>query len=472
MILLAGEPGIGKTRLAMEFASVRAAEAATVLAGRCDEEALVPYQPFVEALQWYVRMCPEPELRAHLAAVGGGAEIGPFIPELLRRVPDLPAPPAMNADAQRYRLFETVSALLAHSSASRPVLLIIDDLHWADKPTLLMLRHIIRSPDPAYLCVLGTYRDSELGRTHPLAEMLADLRREETLTRVPLRGLDEAQVKGLVTTFMGSDASPQLAQFMADSTDGNPFFIAEMLRHLTETGALAKLRGSFGSGGDIGELGLPEGVKEVIGRRLSRLSESCNRVLSLAAVIGREFDLDVLEMLEDLSGDRPLDGIEEGMRAQLVGEAPGRVGRFSFMHALIRETLYEELTTTRRVRLHRRVGEAIEQLAEGNPNPPLADLAYHFVQAASGGTADKAIDYAIRAGDRATDALAHEEAARFYEMALQSLEFKTAAANTDAQRSDLHARRARSLGALGQWEQQKQPLQKFHEQNPLTKAKW
>ena len=459
LLLLAGEPGIGKTRLSVEFARGRVEATATVLVGRCDEEALVPYQPFVEALSWYVRVCPKPELRAQLAAIGGGAELGPLIPELLRRVPDLPSQPAMNPEGQRYRLFEAVADLLAQASAVRPMLLVFDDLHWADKPTLLMLRHVVRATNAASLCIIGTYRESELARTHALAEMLADLRREAAVTRLSLRGLEETQVKGLIDAFVGPDASPQLVHLVADSTEGNPFFIGEMLRHLTETGAFAKLHGVPGGGNSATALGLPEGVKEVIGRRLSRLSEACNRMLSLAAVIGRAFDIEILEALGDLPEDRLLDAIDEGVQAQLISEAPDRAGRFSFVHALIRETLYGELTTTRRVRLHRRVGEAIERLAQGRSDPPLADLAYHFVQAASADTADKAIDYATRAGDRTADALAHEEAARFYDMALQSLEFKMAGPEAEARRLELHARRARAFGALAQWASEKQELE-------------
>ena len=443
LILLAGEPGIGKTRLALEFASVRAELAATVLVGRCDEAALVPYQPFVEALSWYARVCAELDLRAQLAAIGGGAELGPLIPELLRRVPDLPTQPAMNPEGQRYRLFEAVAELLARASALRPMILVFDDLHWADKPTLLMLRHVMRASTAAFLCIVGTYRESELARTHPLAEMLADLRLEPAVTRLSLRGLEEAQVKGLIDAFVESDASSHLTRLVADNTEGNPFFIGEMLRHLIESGALAKLQSGSGGVESAAALGLPEGVKEVIGRRLSRLSEACNQTLSLAAVIGREFDIEVLEGLGDLPEDRLLDAIDAGVQAQLIAEAPGRAGRFSFVHALIRETLYGELTTTRRVRLHRRVGEAIERLAQGRSDPPLADLAYHFVQAASADAADKAIDYATRAGDRAADTLAHEEAARHYGMALQSLELKAASIETDLRRVDLHTRRAR-----------------------------
>ncbi len=459
LILLTGEPGIGKTRLASEFARVRSASAATVLAGRCDEEALVPYQPFVEALSWYVRVCPERDLRAQLAAIGGGAELGPLIPEVLRRVPDLPTQPAMNPEGQRYRLFEAVAGLLAQASMVRPMMLMFDDLHWADKPTLLMLRHVVRASSAAPLCIVGTYRENELTRTHPLAEMLSNFRLEPAVTRLSLRGLEEAQVKGLIDAFVGRDAPPRLAHLMSGSTEGNPFFIGEMLRHLTETGALTEFHTGSASGKSAAALGLPEGVKEVIGRRLSRLSEACNRTLRLAAVLGREFDIEILEALGDLPEDRLLDAIDEGVQAQLIAEAAVRAGRFSFVHALIRETLYGELTTTRRVRLHRRVGEAIERLAQGRSDPPLADLAYHFVQAASADVADKAIDYATRAGDRAADTLAHEEAARFYDMALQSIEFKPPGPESEVRRIDLHARRARAFGALAQWALQKAEIE-------------
>ena len=457
LLLLAGDPGIGKTRFAMEFARSRAADGATVLIGRCDEEALIPYQPFVEALTWYARVCPELELRGQLAAIGGGAELRPLVPELVRRLPDLPSPPPMSPDAERYRLFEAVTTLLARVSAPHPVLLVLDNLHWADKATLLMLRHIVRSSDHAAVCIVGTYRESELARTHPLSDVLADLRREQTVTRLSLHGLDEQHVSRLIASLVGGDTPRQLASYVTERTDGNPFFVAETLRHLAETGVLTQMRQR--SSADLGELGLPEGVKEVIGRRLSRLTPECNRVLALASVVGREFDVAVLEGLEDLPGDHLLDAIDEARRARLVDEAPGRPDRFSFAHSLIRETLYGELTSSRRVRLHRRVGEVIERLAGGRANPPVADLAYHFVQAASSDTAEKAIAYSIRAGDRAADALAHEEALRFYEGALQALEFTPPGRDTAAQRVDLHSRRASAFAALALWAAQKREIE-------------
>src|SRR5712692_4535472 len=451
LLLVAGEPGIGKTRLSLEFARSRAAEGITVLTGCSDAENLVPYQPFVECLSSYFRHCPEVELRAQLAVIGGGGELSPFVPELRNRIPDLPSPLPMDPEGQRYRLFEAVAGMLAIGSRARPMLLIFDDLHWADRPTLLLLRHVMRSASVASFAIVATYRESELDRTHPLAEMLITLRRERGITRVALRGLKITHVKALVNSVVGPHAPPQLSQAVMDSTDGNPFFATEILQHLRETGAIARVIGMTGRTIEIGDLGLSEGIKEVIGQRLSRLSEACNRLLSIASVIGREFDATLLEAILDLPGAEPLDAIEEATRAQLVSESQEVSGRFEFMHALIRETLYSDLSSPRRAILHRRVADAIERLTQNMPNPPLAELAYHFSQAASAGAVDKAVDYAIRAGDRAADGLAHEQAARLFDLALHSLELRPTGPETELRRVDLHTRRARSFDALGQW---------------------
>jgi tetratricopeptide (TPR) repeat protein/predicted Ser/Thr protein kinase len=455
LMLIAGEPGIGKTRLSLEFARSCAGENGTVLVGRCDEDALVPYQPFVEALGWYARVCPEADLHAALAAAGGGGELGPFATDFLVRVPDLPPPLPMNAQGQRYRLFETVNALLAAASKTFPILLILDDLHWADKPTLSMLRHVVRGSDPAELCILGTYRESELIAGHPLAELLADFRREQDVTRLSLTGLERVQVGKLVEAIASPEVSSRLTGQMTDSTGGNPFFVAEMLRHLRETGALAELRD-----GSVVSTGLPEGVREVISRRVSRLSEGCRRAMNLASVLGREFDVDVLEALSELSEDEVLDAIDEARRAQIIDEVPSRPGRHSFHHALIKDTLYEGLAVSRRLRLHRRAGEAIERVTAHHAAPPLTDLAYHFSQAATTGVADRAADYATRAGDHMAGALAHEEAARFYDLALSALDSLPAGPDIERQRVALHRRRGWAFSNLGQWAQQRAALAK------------
>jgi tetratricopeptide (TPR) repeat protein/predicted Ser/Thr protein kinase len=448
LVLVSGEPGIGKTRLTTEFARARHAEGASVLLGRCDQEALVAYQPFVEALEWYLRHCPVSLLQMQLQEAGGEAELGNLIPEIARR--GLPTPEAVqsNPEGRRYRLFEAVANLLCLISRTRPLLVVLDDMHWSDLPTLLMLRHLLRSSQRAAMCLVATYRETELDRTHPLSEMLADFRREEAATRVALSGLNSEQVKQFIHAWTGHEALPRLTELVFRNTEGNPFFMGEVLRHLSETGTLEQLESSRRRAVD--ELGVPEGVKEVVGRRLARLSEPCNRALTLGAVIGREFSFSLLQALTEFPEDVLLDLLDEALDAKIVQDAPGVPGLYTFTHALIRETLYNELTAARRARLHQRVAHVLEQRAVSG-RESLADIAYHYGQAASIGDVDKTVDYAIRAGEQAAAALALEEAARFYEIAIQALDFRPDDSATKARQCELHARRGRAFADVGQW---------------------
>jgi tetratricopeptide (TPR) repeat protein/predicted Ser/Thr protein kinase len=447
LALVAGEPGIGKTRLVMDFARSVGHEA-NVLFGRCDQEALVPHQPFVEALEWYLRECPPAVLEARLAEVDGIWELAQLISPLARRVSLVPAPVESNPEGRRYRLFEAVAALVSAIARGRPLLMVLEDLHWADRPTLLLLRHLLRSSHQASLAIVATYRETELGRTHPLAEMLAELRREEGVTRIGLHGLKEEDVSQFIGEWIGHESPAALTHLVAGKTEGNPFFVSEVLRHLSETGALATLTSGTRAPSDPG--GLPEGVREVIGRRLSRLSDACNRVLGLAAVVGREFNLTVLNALAELPEERLLDILDEALAARLIQDVPVAPDRYAFTHALVRDTLYGELTAARRTRLHRVVAEAIERLAPSD-NPPLADLAYHYAQVASPAVADKAIAYAIRAAERAASAFALEEAARFYHVALQALDLLPQEPGLKPRRLDLHFRRGRAFADVGLW---------------------
>jgi tetratricopeptide (TPR) repeat protein len=449
LVLIGGEAGIGKTRLVGEFARSVGVEGIALL-GRSEQEALVPYQPFVEALEWYARECPGGLLEAQIADVEGVRELAHLVPALGRRVAIPGERVESNAEGQRYRLFEATAALLSAIARFRPLLIVLEDLHWADRSTLLMLRHLFRSSHEAALCLVATYRETDLGRTHPLAEILADLRRDDGVVRVGLRGLNEGQVDELITRWIGRGSPASLTRIVSENTDGNPFFIGEVLRHLGETGALTHFESGKSSGRRT-EFGLPEGVREVIGRRLARLSEACNRVLGLAAVVGREFDLPVLQALGDLSEDRLLDVLDEALEARLVHEAPGAAGRYTFTHALVRETLYGELTAARRARQHRLVAETLERLATPGQEP-LADLAYHYAHAASAADAEKAVSYAVRAAERASAAFALEEAARFYEVALQALDLLPDGPALGERRLDLHFRRGRAFVDLGQWE--------------------
>ncbi len=301
-------------------------------------------------------------------------------------------------------------------------------MHWADKPSLLLLRHLARSIVDGRVLIVGAYRDVELDRTHPLAEVLAAMRRERPYTRVLVRGLPESDVIDLIESIgeTGDAGSPlrQLGLALYRETEGNPFFIREVVSHLIEERLLYRDGGRWTTRvSTVSELGIPEGVREAIGRRLSRLSEGCGRMLSGASAMTAGFSWDELKAISGEEEGVLLDVHDEAIAAQLISERKGEGGgRYDFTHALIRQTLYEELSTPRRVLLHRQIGEALEQLYTANVEPHLAELAHHFYQAAPGGDAEKAIDYARRAGDRAASLFAHEEAIAQYDRALGVIE--------------------------------------------------
>jgi class 3 adenylate cyclase/tetratricopeptide (TPR) repeat protein len=411
--VIAGEPGIGKTRLAAELARCAHRDGALVLYGRCDEEGLIPFQPFVEALSHYARARSEPQEANDLAEV---AVLVPGLGDGARRDDQ----PARDPGAERYRLFEGVRSLIGRLGADSPVTLVLDDLHWADRPTLMLVKHLLRSPEDLPLLVVGTYRDTDLGRTHPLAEVLADLRREVHVERVALHGLTPDAVRDMLASWAGHDPAPRFVSALHDETEGNPFFIEEVIRHLVESGVLFEREGRWTSETPVEHMGIPEGVRAVIGRRLSRLSEECNRVLASASVLGREFEFAAVEALAPVDEDALLAALEEALDAQLLVEV-GTSGNpaYGFTHALVRETLYDELSLPRKQRLHLRAAEAFETLGD---EPPVAAVASHYRLAGAAADPDKAIEYSVAAGDAATAVLAWEEALVHWRGALEILE--------------------------------------------------
>jgi class 3 adenylate cyclase/tetratricopeptide (TPR) repeat protein len=419
---LAGEPGVGKTRLAAELATVVHEDGATVLVGRCDEDLGVPYQPFVEALRQFVDHMPPDELQARLGRYAG--ELARLVPELSALVPGLPPAVQSDPETERYRLFDAVAAWLGAVSADDPLLLVLDDLQWAAKPTLLLLRHVISSTEPKRLLILATYRDTELGHDHPLGEVLADLRRQREVERLSLLGLDSSGVAAYLEQAAGhtlDDEDLALARAIHEETEGNPFFVREVLRHLTETGAVVQNAGRWVRLA-IEDVGIPEGVREVVGRRLSRLSPSANRLLEVGAVAGLEFEMRILQSVESLGDDELVASFEEATESRLVIEVGGPDARYRFAHALVRDTLYSGLSNARRVTLHRRVAEAIETLHATALDNHLPALAHHWARAAApAAETSRAVDYAARAGDQALAQLANDDAVRYYRQALELL---------------------------------------------------
>ena len=418
LFMLVGEPGSGKTRMTEQLATYARLCNAQVLAGSCYEgEGAPAFWPWVQIVRSYAH---ELEPEKLLSIMGpGAADIAQVVSEIKERLPDLPPPPPLEPEQARFRLFDSVTTFLKNASKLQPLVVILDDLHWADKPSLLLLQFLARELKDACILVIGTYRDMELGRQHPLSQTLGELSRQGLSARIILRGLTEPDVARFIEMTTGIKPTEKLVTTVYQQTEGNPFFLSEIVRLLVVEGQLERPQVTTASG-----VRIPEGVREVIGRRLDQLSDECNRILTVASVIGREFSLDALEPLSEISGDQLLELLDEAMAARVINELPQAVGQYSFVHALIRETLYDEISTARRVRFHRRIGEALEKLYGNSPDSHLTELAYHFFQASPAGNSDKAIDYAIRAAKRAISLLAYEEAAGHYEHALAVLELQ------------------------------------------------
>ena len=417
---VAGEPGIGKTRLVAELARDVHAEGGVVLVGRSDDEIDVPYRPFADALDHLARHADDDLLTEHAEEMGG--VVGRLAPTLTRRTRVEPEPMSNDPEMERVRQFHAVADLLTRQARRAPVLLVLDDVHWADRSSLLLLRDLVRRLDDAPVLAVGTYRDTDLDRTHPLAAMLADFRREPGVERLALSGLSADEVLDLLALVGGHDLDDEgveLGRRIAETSSGNPFFVGETLRHLAESGAIRQEDGRWVRGTlDPDDSGVPEGVREVVGRRLSALDDTTQLVLAVAAVAGAEFDAVIVAGVADRPVDEVLDGLDLAVARNLLVEDPDRFGGFRFAHALVRQTLEEELSTTRRLRLHRALAEATETQAPDR----VEEIAHHFLEAAATGVAEQAVAYARRAADAATERMAPEQTLRWLRRALEAEE--------------------------------------------------
>jgi len=413
VILLGGEPGIGKSRLARELAVAAHARGATVLQGRCDEDLRMPYQPFVEALSHLVEHAADPVLERHVGEHGG--ELTRLVPGLGRRVPAAPEPRPADSDGERYVLFGAVAGILEVEQTHRPVVLFLDDIQWADTPTLLLLRHLVTADLRRRLTIVATFRSTELDDEHPLAKLLADLHREPDVTRLELEGLGPDAVAELARAATGREldaAGRDAARALQRRTSGNAFFVTEILRH-HDGGADGATAGLLGAQ-------VPGSVRDVLERRLQRLGDAVRAPLAAAATIGQEFDLElVARMLEDGGLDAAATAVDRAADAALV-VPPRRPGdRYAFAHGLIVTTLYEGLGPARRARLHRKAAEALEELrGDDGAGGRVAELARHWLNAEPADLG-RALRYTMLAGEHAVAQLAPDDGARWFREGLE-----------------------------------------------------
>jgi DNA-binding SARP family transcriptional activator len=420
LFLVAGEPGIGKSWLADALLARARARGARVLVGRCWEAGGAPaFWPWIQALRPHIRGADPDTLRAQVGS--GASDLAPWFPELRELFPKLLERLPPESEGARFRLFEAVSSLLKATASSRPIVLFMDDLHAADEPSLLLLRFIVRELVESRLLVLGAYRDVDPTIRDPLSTALSDLTREPVTRRIELNGLAESEIAEYIWRSCSRSADPAVVEQVRAETEGNPLFVAEL------TGLLDRVGGLVDGSAPL-RLGIPQGVRDVIGRRLRSLSVQSRRMLTMASVLGREFSVDALARLSGLPDGALLDLLDETAAARFIGEVPGAPGHLRFSHALFRDTIYQELTTPRRLQLHRQAGEALEAVYANNLEPHLSELVHHFASAGRVRDATKAVSYARRAGDRAAELLAFEEAARLYRVALDLV---TANADTD-----------------------------------------
>ena len=419
LVLVAGEPGLGKTAVCAQAAADAYGRGVSVLYGRCDPDLVAPYRPFVEALTDYFAELDDAALR--MLSARHLAELTRLVPSLRMRRPGLPQPQASDAETERYLLLAAIVAVLAEVSTKRPLMVVLDDLHWADRSTLLGLRHLVSAPTAMQLVLVVTYRDTEVTEGDALSDTLAGLHRARGVETLPLRGLVDREMVELLEASEGhvaDAAAVALAHELQLETDGNPFFAGEILRHLVEQGSLTRDEsGRWRLPGKLADAELPNGVREVVRSRVQQLGERMQRVLTTAAVLGHTFTIPLLAAVAEIDDHELLDDLERAERARLVAET-GRPEQFRFEHALIQHTLYQDLGTTRRVRVHRRAAQALEERA-GDDDAIVAELAYHWDRGTVGGDRAKALHYTRRAGDRALAQLAPDEAIPWYERALE-----------------------------------------------------
>jgi len=420
--MIGGALGVGKTRISAEFAAEASKRGFMTLVGSCyDRENSLPFNPFVEILESAMAQASSQE--AFRAALGNDAgEMARLMPQLRRLFPDIPPPMELSPEQSRRILFNAVVELLSRTAANGPMLLLFEDLHWADEGTLSLLNHIARSISTIPVLIVGTFRDNEVDAAGPLAQTLDELLRIHILERISLRGLPQDAVAEMIHALSGKEPPRAVVNLIYSGTDGNPFFVEELYRHLVERDKLVDSSGEFRLDLNLTNVDVPQSLRLVIGRRLAQLSDEARKVLGSAAVIGRSFTFELLEASTNTDADLLLDHVEEAEKAGLIYSTLGYPeASFQFSHELIRQAVLSDLSVPRRQRLHLNVVAGIERIQVNAFEDRAADLAHHMWQAGRAADADKTVTYLAMAARQALKQSAYEGALRYFQNALELL---------------------------------------------------
>jgi TolB-like protein/tetratricopeptide (TPR) repeat protein len=419
LVLLGGEPGVGKTRLASEILEDGREKGMLALVGHAYEDETAPFITGSEILEEMVRLLSGDELRSMLGE--NASEISRLLPELRQLYPDIPKPIDMPPGLQQRHLFKNVLEFLIRSSSKQAMVMLLDDLHWADESSLGLLEHLAPHLPELPILMVGTYRDVDADIGRPFARSMATLVRQRLAERIQIKPFEESSVAAMLSALGGSGPPAPLVHAILDATEGNVFFIEEIFRHLSEEELIFDDQGHWLPAIDVAKLDVPEGVRLVTARRLERLSELTQRVLSVASVIGLRFSVGLLEAASP-DGDGVLEALEEAEAARLLQPAEGgRELRYEFVHALARQTRLSALSPLRIQRLHLSIADAIEGSTGGQPERRAAELAHHLVEASASANYERTVGWLMIAGKNAVAAAAMEEALQNFESALTLL---------------------------------------------------
>jgi tetratricopeptide (TPR) repeat protein/tRNA A-37 threonylcarbamoyl transferase component Bud32 len=444
LVFLCGEAGIGKTRLTRELGAYARLRGMRVLYGRCPAlfrmDGVPPYVLWNEVIKDYLDVCTPEQLYRVIGFYPG--EVSKLVPELRQKLGAVPQSFAISPEQERDRLFEAVSQFIGNISKETPLLVVLDDLQWTDQSSLLLMHYLARGIYRESMLLLGAYRDTDIDDKHPLSPVLTELNRERLLQSIPLKRMSLNDVSEMIRQILEQDEVPrEFCELVYEKTRGNPFFAEEVIKSLKEEEIIYREEDKWKIK-EVSKIEFPKTVKNVIKNRINRLDDECQNVLTMASFVGNDFSFEALCGVTGFEEDRLLETMEKLLKTGLIREKVVRgEDVYSFADVIVRDVLHEEVSHLRHKKLHSSVGLALEQVYSKKIDEHFGELAYHFLE---GGDKDKALDYFLKAGEKAQKVYAHSEAFSYLRYALELLEEKRAG-------PEQKVRIVEKLGDLNSW---------------------